>query len=53
MIVDCSTGFYYTEESVLFNTPVSDLCDYVLPKLSDELGKKIVQDNPENMLKCI
>lgn len=26
----CSTGFYYTEETVLYNTSAEDLCEYIV-----------------------
>ena len=44
----------FNEKTEIIKTPRFNYCfDYILPKLPDELGKKIVQDNPENMLKCI
>ena len=36
----CSTGFYYTDEPVLYN-------------MSEETADKIISENPIRMLKCM
>ena len=43
----------FNEKIEIIKMPRFNYCfDYILPKLPDELSKKIVQDNPLNMLRC-